>query len=85
MIKIKRTDNGAVMEWTAGTTDEHAGSQCYVFDDEDKDGLLEMLYDIKTIFVSEGKYSPERIEIKKVHGENYECEDETCEICKENK
>lgn len=82
---IELTENGAVME-IKGHYDFNEGKstkRVFRFDDENKEGLIEMLWMIDHFcFTDEGKYSRERIHIEMVHGEKYECKDpKHCPIC----
>ena len=83
-ITIKITDNGAVLHIPIGGNNDYNKVMVYEFDkDEHNDiqGYINMLYDITEAVMLFGKYSKERIKIKKVHGEKYNCEDKKCGIC----
>ena len=57
-------------------------SMVYEFDEDNKEKLVELLYEVDNFCVcEEGKYSKERSEIKLVHGEKYDCKDDNCKIC----
>ena len=62
----------------------------YQFDSEDPsvglDGLLSMLYAIADDLGQCGnKYAKERLGIRLVHGEDFECDGKDCPICEEDK
>lgn len=63
--------------------DGNTFSEIFKFDENDKQGLLELLYCVDNFCVwDEGKYSKERADINLVHGSKYDCKDDKCPICK---
>jgi len=78
MIKIRPCQNGAYIQLGNETP------VLYQFDEDDKKGLVEMLYEIVAEFDSSGKYDRERIRIQLEHGSGYDCKDKQCPICLEN-
>lgn len=82
MIKISRTDNGAVLLIT-GQYDENR-KLSYVFDEEDPEGLISLFYEIKSTLINDSKYSEKRVRINLEHGEKYDCKEKNCKICKED-
>ena len=80
MITIKTTDNGAIVKVT-GQYDENF-ERSYVFDEENMEGMEQLLWDLLDPIHLFGKYSKERISITRVHGEKYDCEEKDCKVCK---
>lgn len=84
-ITIAINDNGAVMRIPVGAKNDYERNMVYEFDaDEHTDikGYVNMLWDMTEAVMLFGKYSPQRISINIEHGENYECKDKKCKICK---
>ena len=76
MIKIKRTDNGALLDHADGST-------VYAYGEDDLTGLANMLWEIcELIGPITSRYSRERISIQIKHGDKYECRDKKCSVCK---
>ena len=77
-ITIKTLANGATVNipGESGTV--------YKFQDEEMGGLAEMLYDIADAIEPGSRYSKERVRVKIVHGDKYECPDrKSCAVCQE--
>lgn len=52
------------------------------YEENDLMGLRDLLYRIaETIGEIGSKYSPQRIQVRVVHGTDYTCEKKACEIC----
>ena len=81
MIKIERATNGAVIYYNDG--DDSESPSIYKFDEEDLDGLILLLYDVRDSMSSPSRYSKRRILVSIVHGDKYECKEKDCKICKE--
>jgi len=83
-LTIELAENGAIVT-IQGHYDFAEGKKStavYKFDDDDKQGLIDLLYEVDHFcVVDEGKYSKERAEIQLIHGEKYICKDVSCEIC----
>lgn len=80
MIKIQNTSNGIIVTYNDGD------KVIYKVNSEDGfDDLLECLYDIlEDMGYCSGRYAAERIQIKIIHGDKYECNQrKTCKICGE--
>jgi len=76
MITIKSASNGAIVKYSKETV-------IYKFDEDNKEELIEMLYDILQEFDNSTKHDKARIRIKLEHGYCYECTDKNCQICGE--
>lgn len=88
-ITIVPARNGATVTVDHEDEDSTPIRDVFAFDSEDEhiglDGLVHMLYQIADELGSQGsKYSKERVEVRLVHGEDYECP-LGCNICKEDK
>jgi hypothetical protein len=85
-LKINSFHNGALLIQDDG---ENTHRTLYKFDYDDPElGLRDLqclLYDISEQLSMESRYSKERISIKIVHGDKYECKDKECAICKEDR
>ena len=89
-ITIHPAINGASVVVDHQEIEMSPTSVVYAFEDdggnESLGGLERLLYDLaEHLGVIGNKHSKERIRISVVHGDNYECKDETCPICKETK
>lgn len=79
-ITIETCKNGAYVIFDDG---ENEDKMSYQFDEENLDGLHELLYNIEeTVGVMSSRYSEKRIRISIEHGDKYECKG--CDLCKEN-
>ena len=75
-IVIETTSNGSVVKYPENKVS-------YKFEENDLEGIQEMLYDIlEEVSLCTSRYDKERIQIKIVHGDKYECKDKNCKICK---
>lgn len=82
-IVIESTDNGAIIRTSKDMWSDFNRIFGYVFDEYEKDGLKDLLYDIRQMMDTlDSRYSKQRIQIQIVHGDKYECADKDCEICK---
>lgn len=76
MITFERVRNGVVMK------ERGEGAVVYAFDEDNLDGLLELLHDINDLIGCPGnKYDEKRIAIRLEHGNCFECKDPKCPIC----
>ena len=55
----------------------------YKFDEENPDGLVALLYDVRDSMLSSSRYDRYRVIIKVGHGDKYECAEDDCSICDE--
>ena len=82
---IELTHNGAIIE-IKDHADFNEGipiKLVYEFDEDDKEGLLNLLWQVDEFLIcDEGKYSQQRAHIELIHGENIDCKDKDCKICK---
>jgi hypothetical protein len=74
-IEIELAENGAILKGEDIL-------EVYEFDEENKDGFINLLYKIKEIFIEDSKYGKEVISINIVHGNKYDCNDKNCKNCK---
>lgn len=85
-IEIYRTQNGAVLVEKSYDPDVPDERISFCFDNHYESpslpGLVDMLYAVLELFHSGTKRSKQRVQIKLVHGSDYECPG--CEICKED-
>ena len=86
-IIIEKVDNGAILEVKGKDSEYNGLKEAYKFEtdnDSSKEGLEDLFWQLKEILDGcDGKYSKERISIKRVHGREYKCKEKNCEICKE--
>lgn len=75
-IVIEFADNGVVVKWEDGT------KEIFKFDEENKEGLVNLLCAISERLMLDSKYNKERAEISLAHGSRYICNDRKCKICK---
>mgnify|MGYP001302542232 FL=1 len=83
-ITIDVMETGAIVSIPVGCNNDYKQKKVYKFDydtHKDIDDYINMLYDITEAIFLFGKYSQERIEIKKIHGEGHVCNNEKCGIC----
>lgn len=80
-IEIEKANNGAILK----TDDkDDFSTDIYKFDDDNLDGLVEMLYEICDFVGQMGdRHDKLRIRISVLHGDKYLCMDKKCDICKE--
>jgi len=79
MIKIKSASNGATVQI------DSEEPEVFIFDKDNLEGLLELLYCIRNYFELQygaSRYDEERVDIKIGHGDKVDCKDKKCEICK---
>lgn len=74
MIKIETTNNGAVIKTCEG-------KEAFIFDNDDMDGLVDLLYRITEILVIRNNYSEKTIYITTAHGRKYDCNKKKCVLC----
>lgn len=74
-IVIRRVSNGAVVTWGGG------GDAAFVFEEEDAEGLAEMLCQISEAFLPHNRHAEQQIAVHLRHGDKYVCE-KGCDICK---
>ena len=87
-LTIELTENGAIVTIKGhyDFTDGKESKRVYEFDEESKEGLLNLLYEVdRFCMIDEGKYSKERVDITLIHGEKYECKDKNCELCEKER
>ena len=76
MLKIKRVGNGAVLE------DEDGGVEVYEYDEMNMGRLIDLLFEVSEIIApTSSRYSRERVSVRLVHGDKYECPEKECELC----
>ena len=75
-IKITSCKNGAYAIFDDGENEERFA---YRFDEDNLNGLTEMLWDIKENFEAGDRYSQFRVVVSVEHGDKYECSG--CDIC----
>lgn len=75
-ITIEDCRNGAYVIFDDG---ENQDRYAYRFDEDNLDGLQEMLYDIKEQFYTGSKHDRFRVHVVVEHGTEYECKG--CDIC----
>lgn len=86
-VVITLTSNGAALDYKTGYKPEDI-HKIFKFsaDDGDLNGAVDLFFCLRDIFADpRSRYAKQRLEIKLVHGDKYECEDKNCEICKESR
>jgi CO dehydrogenase/acetyl-CoA synthase epsilon subunit len=79
-IVITPTSNGAVVK--CGAAGVHEVFK-FSADEENLDGAVDLFYQLKGLLADHGnRYAKQRLEIRIVHGDKYECKDKDCEICR---
>lgn len=80
-LEVKGATNGLIL------TDEEGRSSVYKFERdggslENAQEVVHFLYDMMdTLDIIPSRYSRERVQVKVVHGDKYECNGEGCSIC----
>lgn len=83
-LTIELAENGAIVtiQGHYDFAEGKKGTAVYKFDDDDKQGLLNLLYEVDSFcMIDESGYSKERVYMNMVHGSKYICKDINCEIC----
>lgn len=80
MITIRNISNGCVLN-----LGDDYGEIGYTFDDDNINGLLELLYTISDSIKVSSRHDKYRIKLSIVHGDKFVCRDKKCKICKEGK
>ena len=76
MLKIKRVGNGAVLE------DEDGGVEVYEYDETNMGRLIDLLFEVSELIApTSSRYNQERVNVRLVHGDKYECPEKDCELC----
>lgn len=81
-IIINEAENGAMV--TINDT-ESINATVYEFDEDNQQGLVNLLYEIVNKIGCIDGFNKETINISVEHGDEYDCNDKSCKICKGNK
>lgn len=80
-IEIQRADNGGTVVVDYDDT-EPKQTMVYQFDEDSLGGLRDLLWDLaETLDKPRTKRDQYRIDVRVIHGSDYECSEKGCEIC----